>query len=887
MATDASFATDQPIRLSLINGFKIDHAGTQTYRLRTRKTEAIVAYLALHSRNVARDELCNQFWPEESLAAARGKLRLALHSIRTKFGTHLLTEADTVRLHGVHVDVLHDHPLPAEFRLLPGYDADWLDDATAIAQARDRVRLLAAQSSAPESSEASLRYLIESCPTEPDAYKRLFDLYRQRNRPLAARLVATLARNVLGEDCPPGLSVDQSVRVRSDFIGRTPELARLAAILLGDDEPATVLLTGIGGVGKTRLAEELARIAPEADIPSVWITVSTGQTFTKLQEEVQHGLQTVLAIPPEEAADPSLIPSVLLILDNAESSPGAVAEVLARHCEPGCGVRVLVTSQVPLTDSPASCVTQSITLRALTLPAEASEEATDRSEAFRLLVQLSGAEVTAETRVAFVELTRISGGIPLAIRMLARALDLTTPETLVRVAQSSSTSLRFRGSHESHRPAHVSMEACLHASFVHLPPRSAESAKILATIPGRFEPDGAAILGISEECYSALLQQGWIAMDSQIGADFPPPVRTYLNSCQGASRVSQYVEILQNWLDDEITHHYPLNFSRVKRLAETYRDLLLQPQERVSASRLIARYFLADRTGELSTVAAALEKYVDSEDDPSPALVNLAGSARLRLRQYERATDHFTRLNHHPDPENRGIAIANLGLIRLEQGLGPEALEYLAKAVDLTTLPRRRASRILNLGSGYVQCGQFEEADRCFSEAMESFNDDPQLVGFRALAFHRRAEVRWLQRRPEDALADVLISLNFYDQSQEWQHHEECLGLAFVLGADPRLRGQILPASHLTRWQAFLRRPANLSTRLAYAALFLKDGGCEAECLACAEGVQTQDIPPVLRTAAKLRELTFHSTTRRTQSEWLGLATQAIRTAARSLNPTG
>src|SRR6266508_4357239 len=59
---------------------------------------------------------------------------------------------------------------------------------------------------------------------------------------------------------------------RTALVGRDGELATLAGWLdaAGDGEPRLVLCGGEPGVGKTRLAEELTRVARDRDVPVLW-----------------------------------------------------------------------------------------------------------------------------------------------------------------------------------------------------------------------------------------------------------------------------------------------------------------------------------------------------------------------------------------------------------------------------------------------------------------------------------------------------------------------------------------------------------------------------------------------------------------------------------------
>ncbi|WP_312858231.1 ATP-binding protein, partial [Pseudonocardia pini] len=56
------------------------------------------------------------------------------------------------------------------------------------------------------------------------------------------------------------------------FVGRAAELAELTALLAAalDGEPGVVLVGGEPGIGKTRLAAELGRLAGARAVPVLW-----------------------------------------------------------------------------------------------------------------------------------------------------------------------------------------------------------------------------------------------------------------------------------------------------------------------------------------------------------------------------------------------------------------------------------------------------------------------------------------------------------------------------------------------------------------------------------------------------------------------------------------
>ncbi|WFB09868.1 NB-ARC domain-containing protein [Streptomyces sp. LX-29] len=222
----------------------------------------------------------------------------------------------------------------------------------------------------------------------------------------------------------------------TSFVGREVDLAALRADLTTD---RLVTLTGPGGSGKTRLAQEaaeavagdwpdgvwLAELAPVEDPDTVAEAVLTtlggretvirGTAVEELRAAADPGARDPLARLAEHCAQRRL----LLVLDNCEhviDAAARLAEALLTRCP---GVTVLATSREPLA-VPGESVR----------PVEPLTDAT----ALRLL-QDRGASArpgfrTDEDPEASAEICRRLDGLPLAIELAAARLRLLTPRQL-------------------------------------------------------------------------------------------------------------------------------------------------------------------------------------------------------------------------------------------------------------------------------------------------------------------------------------------------------------------------------------------------------------------------------------------------------------------------
>ena len=139
----------------------------------------------------------------------------------------------------------------------------------------------------------------------------------------------------------------------TSFVGREEEIARLSASL---ESCRSLTLVGPGGVGKTRLAVELARRAgafetstvtwvdlttlPRGADPSPEIVAATGPTIAHATDAGDRALDRLCELLSTEER--------LIVLDGAEHllpSIGSIASEMLRRCP---ALRLLVTSREPL-----------------------------------------------------------------------------------------------------------------------------------------------------------------------------------------------------------------------------------------------------------------------------------------------------------------------------------------------------------------------------------------------------------------------------------------------------------------------------------------------------------------------------------------------------------
>jgi predicted ATPase/DNA-binding XRE family transcriptional regulator len=284
------------------------------------------------------------------------------------------------------------------------------------------------------------------------------------------------------------------------LLGREADLQMLRHWLT-DSAARLITLTGPGGVGKTRLALELARgVAAESDTRVVFVPLAAIRSPALVAPAIAEGLglPDVMAVDlPKRVRAASDKESTLLLLDNFEQvldAAPSIADLLAA----AESVRVLVTSRAPLRiRGEREYVVGPLALEAGSDRISPADVA--RSPAVRLFVERArdvqpDFRLTSANGAIVTAICRRLDALPLALELAAPWIKVLTAEDLLR--RLTHDALLSTVGRRDLPERQQTITATVAWSYQLLAPHEQRAFRRLGALPGRFPIEtAAAVLG--------------------------------------------------------------------------------------------------------------------------------------------------------------------------------------------------------------------------------------------------------------------------------------------------------------------------------------------------------------------------------------------------------
>lgn len=524
----------------LLGQFEIKRDG-EPIKLSSHAAQLLLAYLILHAGSrQKREKLAGVLWPEEEEPIARRRLRQTLWRLRKAIGgEYLLVDKASIGFDASSDYCLDVEELRNEIKwdeasddlipnlpkyageLLPGFYSEWVtrerEQLQSLFEARMQILLgrLLNDRRWMEVVECGEQWIALGGISEPayravmiahsalgdlphvsEVYSRCLEALRDELGIDPSEETRSLFEDLIKGEGPPGIP---RRKPRSNispqptaFIGREKELGQVRG-LLGTPACRVVTLTGPGGIGKTRLAIEVALeamadfvdgafiIAPaidaRGDVLVSKIAAALGYSFTPDTE------------PKAQLMDYLRSKEMLLIMDDFEHMLDGV-ELISAILEHAPQVKLLITSRERM----HIYGEWTFEVEGLAYPDQLDVTSTEKHSAIELFLESARRAQTSFTPSqadlqAVIRICHLLEGVPLAIELAApwvRALSCT------EIADEIEANLDFLASATRTGPErHSSLRASMEYSWNLLSAEEKSVFRRLAVFRGGFRREAA------------------------------------------------------------------------------------------------------------------------------------------------------------------------------------------------------------------------------------------------------------------------------------------------------------------------------------------------------------------------------------------------------------
>jgi predicted ATPase len=322
----------------------------------------------------------------------------------------------------------------------PGEEVSGLEDEYALSG--DRPKLMYVKTPAPD-REPRLTSLLDRVKADDRASYRPFSTAEELEELVADDLAVLLTETYELGQAPATPEDTDEVRIAphplpvapTPLVGRGRDCERIRALLTRQDV-RVVTVSGPGGMGKSRVALDVAEALRDNGTTTAWATLSEIAEPDLVPVAVLQslGIREQPTAGPAETIERAIGDrEVLVVLDGAERVLDAAADIatLLHRCR---NARVLVTSRAVL----AVRAEHEYALAPLDVPPETARPTLatfELSGAGRLFLDVARATApmwrpTDDDAAALADVCRALDGVPLAIELAAARIKVFTPATL-------------------------------------------------------------------------------------------------------------------------------------------------------------------------------------------------------------------------------------------------------------------------------------------------------------------------------------------------------------------------------------------------------------------------------------------------------------------------
>jgi DNA-binding SARP family transcriptional activator/predicted ATPase len=347
----------------------------------------------------------------------------------------------------------------------------------------------------------------------------------------------------------------------TSFLGRESELAELT-LRLAQPECRLLTIVGPGGVGKTRLAIELARRMENFFLEGIYfVALAALPASTSLPGALADVLGITLrgGEPPMNVLKSNLREKeILLILDGFEHFSGS-AQLVTEMLQDAPQLKVLATSRVRM-QTPDENVHF---LLGLSVPPLGAQPSRERHDAVRLFVERGRQSDNAFTLDSLNaghigRICRLVGGLPLALELAAAWVRALSCQEIADEIQAGLNILSLPGQPAS--PQH-NLRAVFDRSWQMLSPAGQEGFSRLSLFAGGFSRRAAAeVAGLSLDALATLVDHSLIRLTAEGRYGMHELLQQYGAEKLAAAAADEMKALEQRFID------YFL------RLAEAHRD---------------------------------------------------------------------------------------------------------------------------------------------------------------------------------------------------------------------------------------------------------------------------------------------------------------------------